>query len=200
MLGLAGLIAMYAGRKQSLRPAESGVLEELTPSDQRSGFSLLDPVTQLLQPCSIESVASREAARASRLGSSLTFAAIGVAYKASEHRQAGVEAEDEALYYAGRLVKNTFRKSDALFRTGAREFLVIMSDTPELDAETAIRRLKENTERWNSESGTGVEFSFSTGLAAFVPGVQCADIIERARRSMFLNSQNINFSDEVLPR
>lgn len=119
---------------------------------------------------------------------------IGLAHRASSNESADSEVEEQVLYYAGRLLKNTFCGSDAIFRNGVREFWVIMPDTAELDANTAATCRKVNAERGNIESGTGFEFRFSSGIAPHIPGAHCADIVERARRSMFLNSQQVNLT------
>jgi diguanylate cyclase (GGDEF)-like protein len=100
---------------------------------------------------------------------------------------------EQALYQAARLLKSNFRGSDAIFRSGTSEFVVVMPDTAERQAETAIARFCALTERWNSETDAGFEFSFSWGLASYAAGAKTADVLERSRRCMFLSSQKTTF-------
>jgi diguanylate cyclase (GGDEF)-like protein len=106
----------------------------------------------------------------------------------------GLESEqgDQLLYHAARLLKATFRGSDAVFRNGAVDFLVVMPETSEQQAEMALSRLKCGADHWNSDTDTGLELSFSYGIATHVSGGNSADVIERARRCMFLSSQQVN--------
>jgi diguanylate cyclase (GGDEF)-like protein len=193
MIVLVSLFSVYAtSQKREVNATRTALVQELIISEQLQAFSFLDPATQLLNSGAIENIAGREAARANRLGCALTFAAIGLDNLSSIRTRFGKERADQALYYAARLLKATFRGSDALFRGGPAEFLVLMPDTSEEQAEIALSRLKISADRWNADTDTGLELSFSYGIALHVTGENSADVIERARRCMFLSSQKVN--------
>lgn len=193
MLTLVGLFSIYVTmQRREVSATRASLMQEMIVGEQMQSFSLLDPVTQLLRSCALDSIAAREIARANRTGSALSVAVISLDNFSSLQRRVGPEEADQALFHAARLFEATFRGSDALFRNGVHEFMVIMPDTTEQQAETAMSRLKANTERWNAETETGLELSFSAGVAPHVAGASLADVIERARRCMFLNSQRIN--------
>ncbi|MBV9180831.1 MAG: GGDEF domain-containing protein [Acidobacteria bacterium] len=193
MLTLVTLFSIYLTmQRREVAATRTALMQELVVGEKMQSFSLLDPVTQLLKSCAVDNLAAREVARANRTGSALTLAIISLDNFSALQKRFGVEEAEKALFYSARLFETTFRGSDAIFRNGLHEFLVIMPDTTEQQAETAISRLKANVERWNAESDGGVELSFSGGVAAYISGANVSDIIERARRCMFLNSQKIN--------
>jgi diguanylate cyclase (GGDEF)-like protein len=195
MITLIALFSIYvAAQKREVNVTRRALIRELIVGEHLQAFSLLDPVTQLLNPCAIENIAARERARANRLGFALSFAAINLDNFDSIQKHLGSERGDQVLFHAAQLLKNTFRGSDAIFRNGLHDFLVIMPDTSEQQAESAVSRLKSTAERWNADSETEFEFSFSVGIAPHVPGANNSDVIERARRCMFLSSQKVNLA------
>jgi len=194
MIALVLLFSLYAmTQKRDLNIVSRALVQELILSENLQSFSVLDPVTQLLNSWAIDPIIAKEIAHANRLGSALTFATIRLDNFQSIKKQLGPERGEEALYHAARLLKGTFRGSDVIFRNGADEFLVVLPDTTEQQAESAVARLGTATERWNADSDTGFEFSFCSGIAPHVIGAESRDVIERARRGMIPSSQKIKF-------
>jgi len=194
MIALVLLFSVYiTAQKKDLNSTRRTLLQEFVMSEHLQTFSLLDPVTQLLNSCAIEPIMAKETSRANRLGTALTFATISLDNFQSIVKRTSVEQGEQALYHAARLLKDTFRGSDVLFRSRTSEFVVVMPDTTEPQAENAISRLRTFTERWNSETETGCELSFSWGIAGYATGARTSDVLERARRCMFLSSQKISF-------
>lgn len=195
MVSLSSLLVGYLIlQKRRVSASSRALLEELIVSEQLGVFSLLDPVTQLLNSCAIEPIASKEMARSNRLGSPLSFATVGLDNAAAITKHLGVAEGERALYEAGRLLKSTFRGSDVLIRSSANEFVVIMPDTTEQQAEGAFVRLRSKTESWNAEVQPGRELDLSWGVAGCLPGASTTDLLEKARRCMFLSSQKIFFA------
>ena len=193
MILLVALFSIYVTtQKREVSAARTALVQELIISEQLQAFSLLDSVTQLLNSCAIDNLAHREIVRANRMGSPLTFAAISLDNWLNLQKRLSADACDQALFQAARLLKSTFRGSDAIFRSGNAEFLVLMPDTSEQQAQGALSRLKVNTEQWNADTDAGLELTFSYGLSLYVAGGHSAESIERARRCMFLSSQKVN--------
>ena len=190
MIVLVALFSIYAtGQKREVNATRTALIKELIISEHLQAFSFLDPVTQLLNSCAIDGIAQREIARANRTGCALTFAAISLD---NFSRLLGTEQQEQVLFHAARLLKNTLRGSDAVFRNGPVDFLVLMPDTNEQQAESALTRLKVIVEQWHADTDTGLELSFSFGISPHVTGGNSSDVIERARRCMFLSSNKIN--------
>jgi diguanylate cyclase (GGDEF)-like protein len=195
--GMLSLILLFSvhltAQKKDLSTTRKALLQEFIMSEHLQAFSLLDPVTQLLNSCAIDPIVAKETSRANRLGTALTFATITLDNFQSIANKLGIEQGEHTLYQAARLLKNTFRGSDILFRSRTCEFVAVMPDTTEQQAESAINRLRTMTEVWNAEAEGGCELSFSWGFAGYVAGANSNDVFERARRCMFLSSQKINF-------
>ena len=49
----------------------------------------------------------------------------------------------------GKMLKNVFRGGDLIFRQGGDEFLVVMPDTSEQQAEPPLQRLLRAVDQWN---------------------------------------------------
>ncbi len=194
--GLIALIALFSiyvtSQKRALNVTRNTLLQEFLVSEHLRAFSLLDPVTQLLNSFAIENISSREIARANRSGFPLAFAVIGLDNFSGVQGPLSAEQSEHGLFCAAQLLKNTFRGSDAIFRNGPAEFLVVMPDTTEQQADAALSRLKSAAEQWNAETDGDLELSFSYGIAAHVTGATSTDSIEQAHRRMFLSSQKLN--------
>src|SRR5438067_1047019 len=52
-----------------------------------------------------------------------------------------------------RMLKKVFRGGDLIFRQGGDEFLVVMPDTSEQQADSPLRRLLDSVDQWNAENG-----------------------------------------------
>jgi len=190
MIALVSSSSIYAtDQKREVTETRTALIQELIISEHLQAFSFLDPVTQLLNSCAIDGTVQREIARANRTGYALTFAAISLDNSSPILE---TEQQEQLLFHAARLLKNTLRGSDAVFRNGPVDFLVLMPDTNEQQAESALTRLKAIVEHWNADTDTGLELSFSFGISPHVAGGNSADAIERARRCMFLSSNKIN--------
>ena len=193
MLTLVFLFSIYVTmQRREVSATRTALIQELIVSEQMQSYSLLDPVTRLPNSSAIDNIANREVARANRTGSALSVAVISLDNFPALQKRFGQEEGEKALFYAARLLESTFRGSDALFRHGLHEFTLIMPETTDEQAGTAMSRLRAKCERWNAETDTGIELSFSAGVASHSPGASMSDVIERARRCMFLSSQKVN--------
>jgi hypothetical protein len=98
----------------------------------------------------------------------LTFVAIGVENLPSLRKTLGSKGCDQALYQASRLLKSTFRGADALFRSGPAEFLIVMPDTSEEQADLALLRLRSSLDHRNAETDFGFELSCARNRLAYI--------------------------------
>lgn len=193
ILIVTALFIVYAtAKKHTIDTTRTYLIEELLNNERRQAFSLLDPVTQLLSYRTIDNIAEREIARANRLGSALTFVAINLDSISLVQKHAGIEARNRALVDAARVFTNTFRGSDAIFRLGPTQFLVLMPDTTERQAESAVARLKSITEALKIEGKQDLGLAFSYGVSPHIVGRDKANATEQVRRCMFLLSQKAN--------
>src|SRR5437879_4090688 len=68
MISLILLFSVYViTQKKELNATRSALVQEFVMSEHLQEFSILDPVTQLLNPCAIDLIMTKETARANRL-------------------------------------------------------------------------------------------------------------------------------------
>ncbi|MCX2861253.1 GGDEF domain-containing protein [Paucibacter sp. PLA-PC-4] len=90
---------------------------------------------------------------------------------------------DEVLLLLSRLMRNTFRFHDLLYRFGGEEFVVLMRCTDELDAAQAFERLRLNTEAYQFPQVGHI--TVSIGFTPVRPEDSPASAFERADRAVY---------------
>ncbi len=186
--GLISLILLFniyvVMQKRSLNTTRAALIRELVFSERLESFTLIDALTQLLNRRSLDQIVPREIARANRSGSHLTFVLVEVAGFKGLNDRLGNIAGDQLLVEVARLLKGTFRGSDALIRYSGDRFLIIMADTNEKRAASAMRRLMNTVDRWNLNSQTGWEMVLNYGLAQYAIGASAAELLLAAEQKL----------------
>src|SRR5260370_12564156 len=107
MIALVLLFSVYVTtQKKELNATRRTLLQEFIMSEHLQAFSLLDPVTQLLNSCAIDPIVAKETIRANRLGTSLTLATISLDNFQTIAKRVGIEQGEQGLYHAARLLKS----------------------------------------------------------------------------------------------
>lgn len=193
--GLISLVLLFniyiISQKRELHSTRKALVQQLIFNERLEGLSMVDPLTQLFNRRALDQMLSKEVVRANRLGSPLTLMMIDLDDFKSINTRFGHQVGDKFLTEAAKLLRNTFRGSDMVFRYGGDEFLVVMPETTEEQAECALTRLSQELERWNLESHTECELSLSWGSAAHVTGASITEILQAANRKMFLKKNKL---------
>jgi diguanylate cyclase (GGDEF)-like protein len=90
-----------------------------------------------------------------------------------------------------KMLKRVFRGGDVVFRQGRDQFMVLMPDTSEQQADYPIQRLARSVEQWNLNNNKGYELSFSVAAAPYVTGTDYEDILRTADRKMFQKKNSL---------
>jgi len=90
-----------------------------------------------------------------------------------------------------RILKSVFRGGDLIFRQGGDEFLIVMSDTTEAQAEFPLQRLLRAVAEWNATNGKAYKLSFAWGLAAYVTGTSLEEILRTVDRKLYQKMHNL---------
>lgn len=193
--GLISLVLLsniyLLSQKLTLNSTRRALIRELVLNERLENLSLIDPLTQLPNRRAMNELIPREVARANRLGSSLTVMALDLSGFRAINARFGTLEGDYVLMEFSKLMKTNFRGGDIVFRQGGDEFLVLMPDTGETQADWPIQRLTQAVEQWNLGSQKDYELSFSWGLAPYVTGSDVADVLRAVDRKIYQQKHNL---------
>jgi diguanylate cyclase (GGDEF)-like protein len=193
--GLICLIVLFniylIGQKVSLNHTRRTLISELVLNERLESLSLVDPLTQLLNRRALSELVTREVARANRLGGHLTFMTMDLNGFREINSKFGAMEGNLLLVEFSKMLKATFRGGDMIFRQGGDEFLVIMPDTAEEEAQAPLRRLLRAVEQWNASNGKRYELSFTWATAPYVTGSDVADVLRAVDRKIYQKKHNL---------
>jgi len=195
LFGLISLVLLFniylLSQKRTLNNTRLALIRELVLNERLESLSLIDPLTQLLNRRALNELLPREVARANRLGSSLTFMAIDLNGFSAISSKFGALEGDKVLIDFARILKAVFRGADLAFRQGGDEFLIMMPDTTEEQADCPLQRILREVDQWNLASKKGFELSFSWALAPYVTGSDAEDVLRAVDRKMYSKKHNL---------
>jgi diguanylate cyclase (GGDEF)-like protein len=99
---------------------------------------------------------------------------------------------DRALVDAAQILRQSFRESDILSRIGGDEFVVLITEKPEINEEVLFGRLRKNLEVYNRKVQRPYSFFISMGVATFDPQnpVTLNELLVQADKSMYRNKKH----------
>ncbi len=184
--GLIVLIVLFnvyvVSQKRTVNATRHELIRELVFSERMDSLSMLDPVTQLLNSRGVDHALNHEVARANRLGADLSIIMMKLENFAMVSTRYGGRAVDKFVADVAKLLKSTFRGADIIARYSDDDFLVILPNTNEHQAECARQRTQGSVENWNLSSKSGNEISFAYGVASYAIGSDVGDLIRTAQR------------------
>ncbi len=193
--GLISLILLFniylIGQKAALNSTRRALIRELVLNERLESLSLIDPLTQLLNRRAMNELIPREVARANRLGGSLTFMTIDLNGFRQINSKFGALEGDTVLIGFAKMLRTVFRGGDVAFRQGGDEFLVMMPDTTEEQADFPVQRLLREMEQWNLNNKKDYELSFRWALAPYVTGADCEDVLRTIDRKLYQKKHNL---------
>ncbi len=193
--GLISLVLLFniylLTQKATLNATRRALINELVLNERLESLSLIDPLTQLLNRRAMNEIIPREVARANRLGNQLTLMTIDLEGFRAINSRFGTMEGNLVLVEFGRILKQVFRGGDALFRQGGDEFLIVMPDTPEPEADAPLQRLHRAVDQWNASSEKDYKMTFAWGIAPYVTGSDIADILRIVDRKLYQKKHNL---------
>jgi diguanylate cyclase (GGDEF)-like protein len=192
--GLISLILLFNlyifSQKKALAQTRKALLQELIFNGQVDGLGLIDPVTRLFNRRALDQMLGKEVLRANRIGNSLSLLLLNL----SGYGDLRGEPSDETnnlLEEVAQIMTSTFRGADIVFRYAETEFLVVMPDTTEPQAERALRRFEQQMDLWQQESPLTSPVELNAAFGTYVIGASISDLLESIHRRMFLKKHKL---------
>ena len=124
--------------------------------------------------------------QASRSKKPLTLIMIDVDRFKQVNTRFGHLTGDVVLANTAAMLKHSVRGSDAVFRYGGDEFLVILADTSTTDSRHVVERMRTGLADWNRAGHLEkFELSLSIGVAEWAEGKTLDVLLDNADHGMY---------------
>jgi len=162
------------------------VLEELR------ALSLSDELTGLYNRRGFFILAEQQIKIAARTRRSMLLVSADLDGLKGINDRFGHQEGDRALVDAAQILRQSFRESDIHSRIGGDEFVVLVTEKPEINPDVLFRRLKENLEVFIRRVKRPYPFYISMGVAIFDPQnpVSLNELLVQADKSMYRNKKH----------
>ncbi|MGD8785017.1 MAG: diguanylate cyclase [Thioalkalispiraceae bacterium] len=146
-----------------------------------------DALTGLPNRQAIMGKAKKEFSRAKRYDRPLSIVMIDVDHFKSINDQYGHAAGDQVLSNVGHILGDSLRDSDVLARIGGEEFVLLLPDTPEDNAESVAERMREQLARSTIKfEKINLSITASFGVASISPEDDSLEkMLSRADHAMY---------------
>jgi diguanylate cyclase (GGDEF)-like protein len=195
VFGLICLVVLFniylLSQRVTLNSTRKALISELVLNERLESLSLIDPLTQLFNRRALNELISHQLARSNRNGTPLTILIMDLNGFRELNSKLGSMEGNRVLGEFSRLLKKVFRGGDLLFRQGGDEFLAVMPDTSEQQAENPLQRLLRSLEQWNAENGKHYQLSFTWGMAGYVTGTSLDEVLRTVDRKLYQKQHNL---------
>lgn len=148
--------------------------------------SFTDPLTEIYNRRSLDSIAGRFISQARRRRLPLTFLMIDVDKFKQINTRFGHLTGDFVLSEIAGVLKASIRGSDTVVRYGGDEFLIMLTDTTSSGAANVVSRIDKNLQEWNdADHLEELRVAVSIGSAEWKDGDTLDEILDRADRLMY---------------
>lgn len=187
LVALMGLLNFHLTRQRhTLQGTREALLREREHRQVAEAAAIMDPLTQSFNRRYMDSLIDKEVSRAGRTGTKIAFLMVDVDEFKSVNTRYGHIVGDTILREVADVVRRSVRASDTVVRYGGDEFLVILTEAVELDAERVIARIENRVRSWNQACDIeGYRMQLSCGWAMHTTGEPVSASLEAADRKMY---------------
>src|SRR5580693_682529 len=190
-VGLITLLALLntylVSKRLEIRRLREDLISSTIQQELVRQQSFTDPLTEVYNRHSLEDIAGRFISHARRLKSSLSLLLIDVDRFKDVNTRFGHLTGDVVLADTAALLKSSVRGSDAVFRYGGDEFLIVLADTSRTGSARVVERIGSYVLEWNrAENLQAFELSLSIGVSEWSDGMTLNQLLDEADREMYV--------------
>jgi len=194
-VGLITLLALLntylVSKRLEIRRLREDLISSTIQQELVRQQSFTDPLTEIYNRRSLEDIAGRFISHARRLKSPLSLLLIDVDRFKDVNTRFGHLTGDVVLADTAALLKSSVRGSDAVFRYGGDEFLIILADTSGTGAAKVIERIRAYLLDWNRAATLeGFELNLSIGVSEWSDDMTLDQLLDEADREMYAAKAN----------
>jgi diguanylate cyclase (GGDEF)-like protein len=150
LVGIVALVVILnlrqTSQRKSLRDVSKALMDSIAYIERLEEYSFVDPETHTFHRSYLDHLFRQESQLSNRSGNMITMCLFEVW---SDGKRS---ASEESVQSAASVLRSNFRGSDYIVRYADDQFLVLLSDTNEQQAEIALKRLMEKIEFWDLEN------------------------------------------------
>jgi diguanylate cyclase (GGDEF)-like protein len=190
VLGLVVLLTLLntylVSMRMEIRRARQELISRTIQQELIQQQSFTDPLTEIYNRHSLEDMAGRFIGQARRSKKPLTLMMIDVDRFKQVNTRFGHLTGDVVLANTAALLKHSVRGSDAVFRYGGDEFLIILADTSCADARHVVDRVRAGLAEWNRAGHLErFELNMSIGVSEWSEGKTLEGLLDSADNEMY---------------
>lgn len=184
---LVSLLNVYLiSKRMELRHLREEIISTTLQKQVIEQQSFTDPLTEIYNRRSLDSVVGRYISHARRRKVPLTFLMVDMDKFKEINSRFGHLTGDLVLAEAANLLKCSIRGSDAVIRYGGDEFLILLADTTLTGASHVISRITSQLAEWNAARHIdSLTLALSIGGAEWQDGQTLDEVLDIADRRMY---------------
>lgn len=147
--------------------------------------AFMDALTGVKNRAAFDSNFKREIEISRRRSSKLSLIVIDIDFFKRVNDRFGHTVGDLVLKNVAQAVEATIRCSDALYRYGGEEFVVVLNGTDREGAQLLAERIRQNVESLHFSSPKGLSVTLSLGVTTTQKDDTCKGLFERADAALY---------------